>query len=122
MANDEFRDVPPDIAPGIGEKLSPTARVVVKVIGYVLALPIWFFAGGALSVGPRIAHNIDKAVGSLALDGTFIAWAALPVSGLVALVKSTPVTLRIVGTNIIVWLLFLAYLYNAWLNVYPRAP
>jgi hypothetical protein len=88
--------------------------IVGKIFIYLLLLTSWFFIGGFFSVGPRIAHNIDNAVGTLALDGAFISWAVLPVTCLIYLINSNAITSRIFIINLLVWLLFLALLYIRW--------
>lgn len=88
--------------------------MLAKSVLYVAGLIAWFFLGGFLSVGPRIAHNIDSAVGNFVLDGAFITWAALPLTALVALIKPTKARLSVLGINAIGWLVFLAYLYIRW--------
>ena len=98
---------------------SPFAIVAVKVVSYLAGLAVWFFIGGFFSVGPRIAHNIDKAVGNFVLDATFITWAALPATALIALIAPTKATLGALSVNAISWLAFLASLYIRWHLAYP---
>ncbi len=93
--------------------------VVGKIIIYLFFLALWFFVGGFYSVGPRIAHNIENAVGALALDGTFVLWVALPVTCLIAITNSNVFTRRAFVFNAVLWLLFLAYLYIRWDMAYP---
>ena len=86
----------------------------LKALLYLTFLVCWFFVGGFFSVGPQIAHNIEKTVGPMALYGTFWAWVVLPVSAFAVLVKPNSTTLAVLGLNTFVWLSFLACLYIRW--------
>ena len=40
---------------------------VAKVIQYIVILFAWFIIGRLFTIGPQVAHNIEKAVGKVAL-------------------------------------------------------
>ena len=100
-------------------KESSYATKAGKGVSYLLFLALWFFIGGFFSVGPRIAHNIDKAVGDFVLDGTLITWALLPVILLITMSAPTKNTFVALGINVTCWLAFLAALYIRWHLAYP---
>ena len=119
-------DLPPQTmspAPVISGDTGKSAGLGIlgKVLVYLFGLVLWLPIGGFLSIGPRIAHNIENAVGRLALDGTAFFWVTLPITGLIALVMPNTTSGRIFGVNVLLWIFFLAYLYVAWHNAYPRA-
>ena len=103
----------------VDTKESSYATFLVKGLLYLAALAAWFFIGGFISVGPRIAHNIEKAVGDFVLGGTFLTWAVLPITLLVSLLAPAKATFGALGINIICWFAFLAALYIRWNLAYP---
>ena len=113
MNNDSERLQEPTSSADSADRM-PGSVMVAKGILYVAGLAAWFFLGGFLSLAPRIAHNIDRAVGNFVLDGAFLTWAALPLTALVALIKPTKSRLWVLGINAIGWLAFVASLYIRW--------
>jgi hypothetical protein len=95
------------------------SEFAAKGLVYVCWLLLWLFIGGFFSLGPLIAHNIEKAVGVVALKGTFLTWIALPVTGLIALARPNAATLTAFCVNVLLWILFVAYLYLRWAGAYP---
>ena len=69
------------------------------------------FIGGWFSVGRRIAHNIENAVGNFILNGVFLMWIALPVTVLVAMAKPIKTTVLAMGFNLFAWLVLVVSLY-----------
>ena len=113
MNNDTERFQDPTASADSADRTTGSITVAKGAL-YVVGFTAWFFLGGFLSLGPRIAHNIDRAVGTFVLDGTFLTWAALPLTALVALIKPTKARLWAFGINAIGWLAFLASLYICW--------
>lgn len=94
---------------------------VEKAFIYLLGLAFWLPVGGFLSIGPRMAHNIDSAVGRVALDGVAFLWIILPITGLFALNAPRSASIRVFGGNVLFWVCFLAYIHIKWHNAYPRS-
>ena len=84
---------------------------VAKVIQYIVILFAWFIIGRLFTIGPQVAHNIEKAVGKVALYGTTMLWAILPVTYLVYLVHPVKNTKLALITNFVAWIVFLIYFY-----------
>ena len=115
MNNENANDTPQEAAL-CTEKAnkSPKDGAVETGCGVIFGIVIWFFFGGVFSVGPRIAHGIERTVGNFVLDGVFLTWIALPFTVVVASVKPTKATVWAMGLNMVVWVVFLAALYVRW--------
>ena len=87
---------------------------VTKGILYLFALFVWLFLGGFFTLGPYIAHNIDKTVGTFALHSPTVAWLFLPITGLMALAYPYRFPVGLFTANLVLWLTFLGYLYATW--------
>ena len=92
----------------------PKGGVAGTGCGVIVGLVTWFFFGGFFSVGPRIAHGIERTVGYFVLDGVFLTWIALPFTVVAALVKPTKATGWAMVLNVVAWVAFLAALYIRW--------
>lgn len=94
------------------------ASFLGKFLVFMLFIPVWFGFGGFFTIGPFIAHNIDKAVGKLFLFVPAASWAILPFTFLSLLVKTSPLTIKLFLINLASWLIFLAIMYLRWNAAY----
>lgn len=94
---------------------SPISDGVLAGVGYVARLVAWLFIGGFFTLGPGIAHGIDRRVGEFVLLGAFWSWAALPIVGLFALWLPGKASHRLLNANRLIWLSFLILLYARWI-------
>ena len=88
----------------------PTGAKVVMFLGL---LACWFFIGGFITLGPRLAHGIESKVGNDVLDWSFFVWLSLPFTLGFAIFKG--VAARIIfAINFISWVGFLWYVHERW--------
>ena len=96
-------------------------RLVIKAGAYFLFLACWLIVGGWFTLGPWLAHNIDRVVGPFVLYAAALSWAALPVTALIATVKHESRTRwAAFVAHVLLWLLFLGALYIRWIRAYPH--
>ena len=119
MNNDKENGTLQEYTTGATNKTTPDNGIVEKGCALVVFFAMWFFLGGWFTVGPRIAHNIENAVGNFILNGVFWMWIALPFTVLTAMAKPTKATVLAMGFNVVGWLALLVSLYVRWHFAYP---
>jgi hypothetical protein len=93
-------------------ELTPKEAVIFSGLGYFGRLIGWLFVGGFATLGPiGLMHGIERVVGSFVIYGSLITWAALPFTGLTALIIANKASRWILNINRLIWYAFLATLY-----------
>ena len=91
---------------------SPKEKAFFAGLGYFGRLAGWLFIGGFFTLGPiGFSHGIERTVGSFVITGSVLSWAALPFTGLAALIIANTTSQWILNINRLTWYAFLTALF-----------